>query len=260
MNQRALTVEQSAWVDLFRGFTGVWTRRVGGSEVLLAPTHDHVMLNRAVGGHHPGSIDVDSIIGAYRDARVPRYWLSLPEPSVDAACRAALRRAGLEPTRRRWVTVERDLDSALPDATTDLHIDRARARDDAAVARMLEHGFDLPRGAGAVLAAATRAPGWHVWVARDGSTTAAVGALYTLGQDAYLGYATTRPEYRGRGAQRALMLTRMQAARQLGCVRITTETGEAMPGEPNPSEHNMLAMGMRRTGYVVHFAPPGTTW
>ena len=94
-------------------------------------------------------------------------------------------------------------------------------------------------------------PGWHAYVAYDGTTPAGAGALFCRGGVAWLGVAATIPAYRRRGVQGALMSRRIADAIAAGCRDIVTETGEAVPGEPNSSYANMLRNGFR----VVYSRP-----
>jgi GNAT superfamily N-acetyltransferase len=71
-----------------------------------------------------------------------------------------------------------------------------------------------------------------------GASLAIVGGVGAL-----LG-AATLPEYRGRGAQKALITMRAQAARRAGIVRLTAETGRPELGGINHSLDNLLSAGL----------------
>jgi GNAT superfamily N-acetyltransferase len=89
------------------------------------------------------------------------------------------------------------------------------------------------------------APGFHCFIAWDGDEPASCAALYLDSEIAWLGVAVTRPEFRGRGGQRALLSARIDAARALGVRRLTTETGERVPDKPDQSYRNILRAGFR---------------
>jgi L-amino acid N-acyltransferase YncA len=61
----------------------------------------------------------------------------------------------------------------------------------------------------------------------------------------WIGVGAALAECRGRGAQTALLATRIRTAAELGCHVISTETGEPVADEPNPSLTNI-----RRAGFV----------
>lgn len=73
--------------------------------------------------------------------------------------------------------------------------------------------------------------------------------MFVRSGDAWLDFAATLPEYRGRGAQSALVVRRIRDASELGCRRLVVETAEEAPGKPANSLHNMLSFGFR-TAYV----------
>ena len=79
-------------------------------------------------------------------------------------------------------------------------------------------------------------------------------ALYQHEGVADLWGAATIPEYRGRGAQGALMVRRINDAAAVGCRWLVSETVEETAENPNPSYHNMLRLGFEiaylRPNYV----------
>ena len=75
-------------------------------------------------------------------------------------------------------------------------------------------------------------PGWRCFLAWSGDEPAGCGALYVEGRLAWLGMAATRPSHRRRGAQIAILLARIEAARALGADAVYTETGAAAADGP----------------------------
>ena len=103
-------------------------------------------------------------------------------------------------------------------------------------------------------------PRWHVFIVEDGAQPIAVGGMFVDGAYAYFAFAATRPECRGRGAQRALMQARAELACSLGCEWLVTETGFPLTAdEPSPSYHNMLWAGFRAVAIRDNFGLPGLT-
>jgi GNAT superfamily N-acetyltransferase len=89
------------------------------------------------------------------------------------------------------------------------------------------------------------APGWRFFLARAGSTPAGSAAMYMDGTTAWLGISATRPAFRGRGGQTALLAARIERARELGATLLVTETDERVPGRPSTSYGNILRAGFR---------------
>ncbi|HEV2786041.1 MAG TPA: GNAT family N-acetyltransferase, partial [Solirubrobacteraceae bacterium] len=73
------------------------------------------------------------------------------------------------------------------------------------------------------------------------------------GDVAYLGFAGTLIEHRGKGAQTALLARRIQRARELGCQRLVTETGERKAGRPSNSYRNILRAGFTEVAVTANW-------
>ena len=58
----------------------------------------------------------------------------------------------------------------------------------------------------------------------------------------------------------ALLARRLRVAQALGCRLVAAETGAALPSEPNPSEHNLRALGLQPVAMRDNWVRPGTTW
>jgi GNAT superfamily N-acetyltransferase len=105
-------------------------------------------------------------------------------------------------------------------------------------------------------------PGWYHYVATDNETPIATGVLYIRDKVGWLGWASTLPAHRRKGAHQALLAHRINEARKLGCILLSAETREDTPEEPNPSYHNLLRMGFQfaylRSDYVYQPPPPGS--
>ena len=152
--------------------------------------------------------------------------------------------------RDNWAKVYR---AATPDVVirTDLRIERIGQAHAAAFAEVSCTAFGMPAVMQPWLTAGVGQPGWMHYLAFDGETPVAGGALFLKGDVGWLGIASTLPAYRRRGAQGALMARRIRDASELGCRWIVTETGEDTPEHPNPSYHNML-----RTGFALAYQRP----
>ena len=86
--------------------------------------------------------------------------------------------------------------------------------------------------------------GWHCFVAFEGDEPAGAGALYVAGKTGWLGIGATVPEHRGKGAQSALIAKRIEAAAELGCEVVVSETGKPIDGRAGPSYRNLVRAGL----------------
>jgi GNAT superfamily N-acetyltransferase len=99
-------------------------------------------------------------------------------------------------------------------------------------------------------------PAWRAVAAIDQDRIVGGGLVHLQDRFAWLGAGGVRPEARGRRAHRALMALRIRLAIEAGRTRITTETGEPVGDEPNPSLRNMAACGFTKVFARLNFAAP----
>jgi GNAT superfamily N-acetyltransferase len=191
-------------------------------------------LNRAIplGPHVDVGAVADWFGGRAHAVAVPPGYVGLEE---------MLAAHGYEPGYA-WMKFTRDGGPPAA-AATDLRVEESL--DAEAFALAVAEGFGLPDRPARGLAAIVGTPGWHCFVAWDGDEPAAGGALYADGGEAWVGIAATRPAFRRRGAQGAILAARVSCARELGARRISTETGERVAGRPDQSYRNILRAGFR---------------
>ena len=84
---------------------------------------------------------------------------------------------------------------------------------------------------------------WTCFGAFDGDELVGTGAVYVVGDSAWLGIAATLPRARGRGVQSAMLAGRIEAAAAAGARILAVETGDRVDGEPGPSFRNILRAG-----------------
>lgn len=142
------------------------------------------------------------------------------------------------------------------EAQSDLRVERVgpeRADDFACV---VVGGYELPDWMSPLATNIVGRPGWSCYVAYDGEAAAGAGALFVSEGVAWLGFGGTLPEFRGRGAQSALLAARIEDARTQGCSTVVTETGELEEGRPSHSYRNILRAGFREAGVRPNFKAP----
>ena len=86
-------------------------------------------------------------------------------------------------------------------------------------------------------------PGWRHYLAAINNKSAAIAALYSGSKIASLALAGTIPEFRGAGAQTALIQRRLNDALELGCEMAVVETAEDTPERPSISFKNLIKCG-----------------
>ena len=95
--------------------------------------------------------------------------------------------------------------------------------------------------------------GWRGWIALDGDEPVGAAGLFAADGVAYLGFAGTLPDHRGKGAQNALLATRIRSAAELGCDVVVTETGERRDDRPSSSHRNILRAGFTEVGVTANW-------
>jgi ribosomal protein S18 acetylase RimI-like enzyme len=254
--QLSEAAERAAWTELLAGAPPAVRRELGidvvrdGDALFLAVAGAaSFLVNRAFGvGADPASLARAAAF--YRSRGVARYFLHVrgqPEPR-------ALARAGLARYPRAWLKLlrgpqpigRRDPQSSVEDvAPADLE----------RVAAIYCAAFDLPSQFAPAIAAVHGRTGWSVQVARSGDAAVAVGLLHVRGDVGYLAGGATDPAFRRRGAQGALVTERVRRALERGCLWLTAETGEDVPGDPQHSLHNMRRAGFEIVGSRSNYAP-----
>jgi GNAT superfamily N-acetyltransferase len=123
-------------------------------------------------------------------------------------------------------------------------------------ARVVVGGYGMPERLKPLAANVVGRPGWSCYVAYDGEAPAGAGALFTQERVGWLGFGATLPEYRGRGAQSAILAARIEDARTQGCSTVVTETGALEDGKPSNSYRNILRAGFREAYVRPNYRAP----
>jgi len=98
--------------------------------------------------------------------------------------------------------------------------------------------------------------GHHMYAAWDGDRMVAGGALTIHKSVGYGSTAATLPQYRGKGAQSALIALGDRAAQEKGCQWSVTDTGMPADGDTsNPSYNNL-----RRSGFDILYQRRNWIW
>jgi GNAT superfamily N-acetyltransferase len=253
---------------------GVESKWVEGSLRLTARTFDHPMFNRVMNVVDPSEpAGWDGAAGAlltreaawYREVGVRRWLVQiLPHRETDGFRREALARGLVR--HRGWakhVGPAREPEAVPP---SDLRVIRlgeegADIEGPAPVwARIVTEGFGIPPTFAPWLETLAHREGWRLYLALDGDVPAAAAGLHLSSAGglrfAQLNFAATRPEFRRRGAQSALIARRLADAFELGADWILSETDEELPDRPNPSYHNLVRLGLPVVYVRANWGPP----
>ena len=226
---------------------------VGGAVAFALRGMDHPFFNRVVGLGIPRPAtrqDVEDVDAFFRG--LGREWavVQLVEPTEPPELLEWVEAAGFAPSKR-WPKLWRSLEADLPEARTDLRIERIgpdRAED---FGRIVLAAFDFEPTLAPFATSTVGRIGWTHYLGFDGQDVVSAGATFVTADVAWLGFGATLESHRGRGRQSAMFARRLADARTAGCRLAITETGEDTPEEPNPSYRNML-----RAGFEVAYLWP----
>jgi GNAT superfamily N-acetyltransferase len=221
----------------------------------MPPAHSSPMLNRVVGLGLAGPATEAQLDDAIAAMAGLRYYVSISPEAEPAEIGAWLLARDFEPSWG-WMQFQRGVEP-LP-AETSLTVRAIGPERGAEFAALLCTVYGLPEALAPITAALPGQSGWHCWLALAGDEPAGAAALYVDDGAAYLGLAGTAAEHRGKGAQSALLATRIERARELGCDAVFTETGEQVPDRPSASYRNIVRSGFEELYVLRNWLSPST--
>lgn len=236
---------------------GLRSEVVGTALVSVASGEPSILWNRAIGlgvGAPAGPDDLRRIRDLYERAGVARFFLHLHPEARPPDLRDRLAEAGLEKARG-WMKFERDI-SMPPEVRTELRVERVGPEWATDFGHIVADAFDFTEAAGEAVAALNGRPGWHQFMSFDGKEPAGTGILFVSEGLGWLDMGATRPGFRGRRSQQAILAARIRFAAQAGCRTLFTTTGEEVPGDPQLSYANILKLGFREAYLRENFALP----
>jgi GNAT superfamily N-acetyltransferase len=193
---------------------------------------------------------LDALTAFYGDTR----HLVSPAPAADLD--DALGERGYEPGYA-WMKFSRDA-GAAPPAETDLDLVEIGPDRGEDFGRTVVAGFGMPPRFADWVGRLPGRDGWHCFVAYDGAEPAAGAAVHVFDGLAWFGLGATRPEFRRRGAQNALLAARIRRAGELGCTLLVTETGELVDDRPSNSYRNIVRAGFEPQYLRANYVPKTT--
>lgn len=262
-------IEQAALQDIYqaaplalRQSAGLFTERVAGALAFGAPGLASSMISRVYVQPGASPEAAGAAIDRMRRAGVRHYFAHVHRPA-SGELTAALAERGLHRYHRAWVKLARDRSPMAQHAASapdGFELVAAKREQADAFAEIVVRCMHIDPGIAELLVSVVQRPRWHVYFAQQDGEPLATGALFVQGDVAYLGYGATLPEHRGQGLQRMLLAKRMRVALALGCRYIVSETGEALPDQRNPSQDNMMSLGMRPVALRDNYVLDGVHW
>ena len=233
---------------------------IGGAFAAAVPGIDILALNRVIGLGLNGRIEsksIDDIINFYKLAGSKRFFVQLSPFFKEADTELMLLMKGFQ-LRNRWAKLFRSTSGSIPSVASGLKVvpvDLSQARE---YAEIIYNCFDWQdERLIDWLAQTVGMPGYRHYFATYHGITVAAAALHISGNTASMAFAGTLKEFRGLGAQGALLKARIEDARRAGCDYIISETGQDTPEKPVVSYRNMKRFGFEeaylRKNWIFEF-------
>jgi GNAT superfamily N-acetyltransferase len=225
---------------------GVGLARIGGGVAVSMRNDPTRYWSKALGFTAPITADlIDEVLDFYRKEGNPHAVLQIAPDRIPAdwagICASRGIRAGSE-----WVKLAASIRDIPPAAEGPLRVGRVTVKDADEWAGVVTAAFGMTAaGLPEMLAATAGNPRFQPYAVWAGDSIVAGGNLFIAGDVASLNAAATAPEFRGRGAQTALIHARIEAARTAGCRIVVAETGKPEPGANNRSLNNMRRAGLQ---------------
>lgn len=255
MDSRLELAEAAAYATLCES-AGLPVLRLGGASCTAIPLlRDDTALNRvnALGvGADVGDPELDEIDAFFR-GNGTRYAVAV-SPLTPPGLALRLRERGFG-DGYAWMKFRRGVEAPAR-AETPLRVVEVREADD--FGGIVTAAYGMPADVGAMFVHLPEVPGWHCFVAYEGDEPAGAAALFADDGVGWLGVAGTRPQYRGKGAQGALLGARLRRAGELGLDVVTTETGARPDGRPSASYRNILRAGFAEAYLRPNLVAPRT--
>jgi len=257
-------VEIAAWADFYSSADRVvaekekiFVDQIGNTSLTSIGTSDVLALNRVIGFGHddpdPEST-IKQILDFYRTSGAPRLFIQL-SPFAPKSIIGVLEAHGFA-YRNNWIKLYCSTEN-IPKAKTDLDIRvvDSSAGDD--FSRVITEAFGWPSGGSLLLSSFVGREGWKHYIAYDGDTAAGTAAMYIDDAYAWVDFAATVADYRGRGVQSSLMARRISDAAAMGVKHLVVETAEQTAEKEAPSYRNMIRLGFEiaytRPNYFLEF-------
>jgi len=257
-------IEREAWRDLasaaptrFAARVGLETHELGQALMLMASRVPVFQFNWLSGAGLDGA-DADAIPAAaarFRDAGQRKFFVQIPPSPHAGRLEAQARAAGLAPHPAAWTKFERETRDP-PRIETALSVREVGGSERDLFAATVVAGCGAPPPIADWLREIVGRPGWSCYVCFADGEPAGAGALFVDEDAAWLGIGATKPAFRKRGGQSALIARRLGDAARRGARFAVTETAVSQPGEPAPSHRNILAAGFRAAYARPNWALP----
>jgi GNAT superfamily N-acetyltransferase len=259
--RRIEAVEAAAFTDLgaaAEGLPDLGLRQqvIGGALISAATGDHHFLINRVIGlgVNEPATVEtIRAFKGIFEETQSRRYFVHVHGDSQPADLKTLLTDEGLV-AHRRWMTFVQN-GTPPPSSGSDLEVRQIGNNQGEDFGRIVAACFDFADVTVAALARLPDRPHWSIFMGFADGQPAAAGALFIKDGVGWCDFGATSKDFRRRGGQRAMLGARIEAAMDMGCDLIATETGEAIEGDAQHSYHNIQWAGFEEAYLRDNFVP-----
>jgi GNAT superfamily N-acetyltransferase len=241
-------VESRAWMDFFKSAPssvmencGIKVIQVGGVYATITSKIDVLAFNRVVGLGIYEPIDdriIDFILNKIEAEKVKRFFIQIhPEVYSDELRKLLVSKNFFH--YNNWVRLVRD-NSSAEKVKTKLRVRTINPNESKTFAQIVVNAFEWSEELVDCIAAPVGRKNWYHYMAFENNQPIATAAFYLSSELAWFDFAATHPQHRGKGAQSALLVERIEDCRALGVKEIIVETAEQTTEKESPSYRNVL--------------------
>ncbi len=207
---------------------GVTIRTFGRAVAIICPSLPTSLYNRVIGLDQQGLPYLDEIIVLYRAHDLPCRFDIVPDHGSNAMASALSQRGFQIRTNPIFsnIMLFRTPTKSIPDLPDGVTIRKVSADEAELLGSTHAAGLTYPAETSDMLGLQLQSrlcdPDAHGFLAEIDDQPVATGLLSITDNIGYFGHASTKPEFRGRGCQTALINTRMAFAASLGCSHVVT--------------------------------------
>lgn len=259
------TVEREAWFDMFVSAPEQYAQnaklsytRFGSSIGLADQSVPIAEFNRVMSMGIEDQITEAKLVEAIawmNEHAAPNFSFQVAPTASPNYFQDMLKKNGIEKSDGLgWAKFYRDGSPAeLHPVPTLLEVQLVEAHNADDFGKTAQMGFGLPETIVTFMSSLAGRPNWRVYAAYDGDIPVASGAMYIKDYWAWLGVDATLADYRGRGAQYALIHQRLTDGIAAGVTGFTAETGQPAEGKEST---NKSYCNYHRAGFKHMYVRP----
>jgi GNAT superfamily N-acetyltransferase len=178
--------------------------------------------------------------------RTGRRYLQMNAATAPQQTHDWIRKRGLVPQGNGWAKLRRTAPSTPLIHSREVATRQVKVTEAEIFGSMMCAAFNFPANLTPLWSAIVGKEGWTCFFAELDGRPIATGAMYASGSYAWLGGGATVPEFRNRGAQKALIAARLNQGVGQGVQTFVVETARPSADEPNISHANLIATGFEQ--------------